>query len=166
MSVPVVAAIDARHDHVYLQVFGPGGRTLVAPRVDAVRDAAARGDAGAPRIIGTAADLLATPMARRRTCRRLVDQRAAPRHRLGRAARRGRADTGAPPKPLYLRAADAQPQDAARLRAAMIGFFAQICFAAREPALSEARVARCRAIAALHALRSTAAGAKTSSKVC
>src|ERR1700745_3760751 len=26
---PVVAVIDARHEHVYLQVFGPGGHTLV-----------------------------------------------------------------------------------------------------------------------------------------
>src|SRR5262245_51324118 len=30
-TLPVVVAIDARHDHVYLQVFGPGGRTVVAP---------------------------------------------------------------------------------------------------------------------------------------
>src|SRR5215469_11183202 len=30
---PVVAAIDARHDHVFLQVFGPGGQTLVTPRL-------------------------------------------------------------------------------------------------------------------------------------
>ena len=30
---PVVAAIDARHAHVYLQVFAPGGRTLIAPRL-------------------------------------------------------------------------------------------------------------------------------------
>src|SRR5206468_2037511 len=27
-SKSVVAVVDARHDHVYLQVFGPGGRTL------------------------------------------------------------------------------------------------------------------------------------------
>ncbi|MGC2043884.1 MAG: tRNA (adenosine(37)-N6)-threonylcarbamoyltransferase complex dimerization subunit type 1 TsaB, partial [Pseudolabrys sp.] len=32
-TLPVVVAIDARHDHVYLQIFGPGGRTVVAPRV-------------------------------------------------------------------------------------------------------------------------------------
>ena len=31
-TLSVVAVIDARHDHVYLQVFGPGGRTIVAPR--------------------------------------------------------------------------------------------------------------------------------------
>src|SRR3569833_796889 len=38
-TLPVVAAIDARHDHVYLQVFGPGDRTLVPPRVASLRDA-------------------------------------------------------------------------------------------------------------------------------
>src|SRR5882757_1954294 len=38
-TLPVVAAIDARHDHVYLQVFGPGGRTLVAPRIVPLREA-------------------------------------------------------------------------------------------------------------------------------
>src|SRR5215472_14525335 len=37
-STQVVAAIDARHEHVYLQVFGTGGRTVVAPRVASVRD--------------------------------------------------------------------------------------------------------------------------------
>src|ERR1035441_860589 len=36
---PVVAAIDARHAHVYLQVFSPGGRTLTAPRLAALREA-------------------------------------------------------------------------------------------------------------------------------
>src|SRR3954452_22236161 len=28
-TLPVLAAIDARHEHVYMQVFGPGGRTIV-----------------------------------------------------------------------------------------------------------------------------------------
>src|SRR4029079_9863035 len=32
-TLPVVVAVDARHDHVYLQVFGPGGRRLLAPRI-------------------------------------------------------------------------------------------------------------------------------------
>ena len=39
-NTQVVAAIDARHEQVYLQVFGSGGRTVVAPRVASVRDAA------------------------------------------------------------------------------------------------------------------------------
>src|SRR5260221_5500701 len=32
-TLPVVAAVDARHGHIYLQVFGAGGRTLLAPRL-------------------------------------------------------------------------------------------------------------------------------------
>src|SRR4029453_10280506 len=32
-SKPVVSVIDARHEHVYLQIFGAGGRNLVTPRL-------------------------------------------------------------------------------------------------------------------------------------
>src|SRR6478735_4583440 len=39
-TVPVVAAIDARHEYIYLQVFGVNGRTLVGPRMASLRDAA------------------------------------------------------------------------------------------------------------------------------
>src|SRR5262245_14194682 len=35
----VVAAVDARHGHVYLQVFGPGGRSVVPPRIAPVKEA-------------------------------------------------------------------------------------------------------------------------------
>src|SRR5882724_5563850 len=38
-TTPVVSAIDARHDHVYMQVFGPGGRTLLAPRIAPLHEA-------------------------------------------------------------------------------------------------------------------------------
>ena len=58
-TLPVVAAIDARHDHVYLQVFGRGGRTLVAPRLASLREALRAAAGGAPRLVGTAAELLA-----------------------------------------------------------------------------------------------------------
>src|SRR6476469_6119239 len=51
----VVAAIDARHANVYLQIFGIGGRTLVAPRVATLRDAARAAITGPARIIGSAA---------------------------------------------------------------------------------------------------------------
>ena len=40
----VVAAIDARHEHVYLQVFGTGGRTVVPPRIAPLQEARAGGD--------------------------------------------------------------------------------------------------------------------------
>jgi len=113
---PVVAAIDARHDHVYLQVFGPGGRTLVAPRLASLREAAQRAAAsGAPRLAGTAAKLVAAAWPADERGPSAVEEQRAPDiawvARLGAAAQ----DTGSAPKPLYLRAPDAQPQDAAQL---------------------------------------------------
>src|SRR3981189_1356767 len=55
---PLVAAIDARNDQVYMQMFGAGGRSLIQPRVaglrEAVRDAAnarARLAGSAPRLV-------------------------------------------------------------------------------------------------------------------
>jgi tRNA threonylcarbamoyladenosine biosynthesis protein TsaB len=114
-TLPVVVAIDARHDHVYLQVFGPGGRTIVAPRVASLREALRTAATGAPRLIGTAAEVLAAAWPAGQQAPHLVDARRAPDidwvARLGAAA----FATGAPPKPLYLRAPDAQPQIAAQL---------------------------------------------------
>ena len=48
-----------------------------------------------------------------------------------------------PPKPLYLRAPDAQPQDAAQLAAPMIGFFSSL-FRARRAGAVGSRAPRCR----------------------
>src|SRR6202049_1156506 len=58
-TTPVVVAIDARHEHVYLQVFGPGGRTLLAPRVAPLREAVRAAAGTGARIVGSAAGLLA-----------------------------------------------------------------------------------------------------------
>ena len=114
-TLPVVAVIDARHDHVYLQVFGPGGRTLVAPRLISLREAVRAASTGRPRVVGTAAQMLADIWPHGEKPPSIVDPRRAPDMdwvaRLGAAA----IETGVPPKPLYLRAPDAQPQDAARL---------------------------------------------------
>jgi tRNA threonylcarbamoyl adenosine modification protein YeaZ len=114
-TLPVVVAIDARHDHVYLQVFGPGGRTVVAPRVAPLREALRVSATGAPRITGTAANKLAALWPAGERAPTAVEQRSAPNidwvARLGAAA----TDTGTPPKPLYLRAPDAHPQDAMQL---------------------------------------------------
>jgi len=54
----VVAAIDARNDQVYLQVFGPGGRTIVTPRHVRLSEAAGITDGGV-HIVGSAAAALA-----------------------------------------------------------------------------------------------------------
>ncbi len=114
-QIPVVVAIDARHEHVYLQVFGPGGRTLIAPRL-APLDEAIRAAAEAPaRIVGSAAKAVAAGLARTAPAPVTVDAREAPDiawvAQIGAAV----AEAQAPPKPQYLRAPDAQPQYAASL---------------------------------------------------
>jgi tRNA threonylcarbamoyl adenosine modification protein YeaZ len=112
----VAAVIDARHEHVYLQVFGPGGRTVVPPRIAPLREAMLAALTGSARIVGSAADLIAASWPRTQPPPALVDQRGAPDiawiARLGAAA----PDPHAPPKPLYLRPPDAQPQQARLLR--------------------------------------------------
>ena len=113
---PVVTAIDARHNHVYLQVYGAAGRVLVAPRLASMHEAALRASAaGAPRLAGTAAEMLAAAWPAGERPPSAVDARRAPDiawvARLGVIA----DESSAPPKPLYLRAPDAQPQDASHL---------------------------------------------------
>jgi len=115
-TYPVVAAVDARHEHVYLQIIGAGGRALVAPRLAPLREAVQRAAAsGAPRLTGNAAALLATAWPENEPPPGAVTQQAAPE--IGWVARLGAAAdaTGAPVRPLYLRAPDAQPQSAAQL---------------------------------------------------
>jgi tRNA threonylcarbamoyladenosine biosynthesis protein TsaB len=111
-SAALLAAIDARHGQVYMQLFGPGGRSLVAPRVASVREAVRAATASPTRIVGTGAKLIddAWPDNERRPS--LVSAvRAAD---VAWVARLGAAivDLTAPVKPLYLREADARPQDA------------------------------------------------------
>lgn len=115
-TLPVVAAIDARHDNVYLQIFGVSGRTIVPPRIASVREALrAAATAGLCRLVGTGANLLLASWPHDLPPPSAVDASDAPAidwvARLGAAA----PDTQVPPKPLYLRAPDARPQTASRL---------------------------------------------------
>jgi len=114
-STPLVTAIDARHEHVYLQVFGSGGRTIIPARVAPLREAVRAAMVGPARIVGSAAGLIAAAWPRLEPPPMLVDQRDACDidwiARLGAAA----SVSDEPPTPLYLRAPDAQPQSAARL---------------------------------------------------
>jgi tRNA threonylcarbamoyladenosine biosynthesis protein TsaB len=112
-TLPVVVAIDARHDHVYLEVLAAGGHVLVTPRVVPIQEAVRLSAGGKPRLVGNAANILAA--AWHGLAPSAVEQRAAPDidwvARLGAAA----TESTSPPKPLYLRAPDAQPQNAAQL---------------------------------------------------
>jgi tRNA threonylcarbamoyladenosine biosynthesis protein TsaB len=110
----IIAAIDARNEQVYFQVFAPNGTTIVTPRLDRLRAAVRAVPVGPTVITGSGAMQVAThwpsgsPLPR-------VETQVAPDigwvARLGAAAR----DEGTPPKPLYLRRPDARPQDAGRL---------------------------------------------------
>jgi tRNA threonylcarbamoyladenosine biosynthesis protein TsaB len=114
-STGVAVAIDARHDHVYLQLFGSGARTLVAPRIASLHDAARLAASAPTRIVGSAAKALAAAWPAREAPPLSVQEASAPGivwvARLGAAA----INTATAPKPLYLRAPDAQPQNAAQL---------------------------------------------------
>lgn len=118
-TTPVAVAVDARHRHVYLQVFGPGGRTLVAPRIaslaDAVRETITAAGDGAVRLAGNAAELLAAEWPSDQSTPASIEKDKVPD--IMWVARLGAVATGdhGSPRPLYLRAPDAQPQDAARL---------------------------------------------------
>jgi tRNA threonylcarbamoyladenosine biosynthesis protein TsaB len=114
-TAPIVAAIDARHGQVYMQVFAGNGRTLVPPRVASIREAVRAALSGPARVVGSAAEAVLAQWPAGEPPPLTVDAQPAPDiewvARLGAAAQ----DTGVPPKPLYLQAPDARPQDSARL---------------------------------------------------
>lgn len=111
----VIAAIDARHAHVYLQVFGPGGRIVIAPRLVPLSEAVRAASEAPSRIVGSAAQAIADRLAKSAPIPLRIDSRDAPDitwvARMGAVLPEGHA----PPKPQYLRAPDAQPQNAAQL---------------------------------------------------
>lgn len=114
-STPVVAAIDARHDHIYMQAFDGSGATRIKPVFISVADAARRIAPYAPRLVGNAAQILAAAWPVDESAPAAVEYRTAPLidwvARLG-----GVADPAStPPKPFYLKPADAQPQSAAHV---------------------------------------------------
>jgi tRNA threonylcarbamoyladenosine biosynthesis protein TsaB len=114
-TVNVIAAIDARHEHVYLQVFGPNGRIVVAPRLATLGDAVRAACIAPCRVVGSAAQAVVDRMPKGAPTPLGLDARDAPDidwvARMGAVMPEGQS----PPKPLYLRAPDAQPQYAAQL---------------------------------------------------
>ena len=106
---PVIAAIDARHDHVYLQVVSGDGGSLQLPRLAPVTEALAASRFGAPVLVGNAAQLLADRWLADAPPPHKIDAQPAPDivwvAWLGAAVN---PDT-APARPFYLRAPDAKP---------------------------------------------------------
>ena len=148
-TLPVVVAIDARHDHVYLQVFGPGGRTLVAPRIAPLREALRVSSTGAPRITGTAAAKLATlwPAGERPPTEGRAARRT--RHQLGRAPRRRSGRHRHTSQTFVSSSARRPPAGCCAIGPSMIGFISNL-FGRAEPKITEASTRDASAIAALH----------------
>jgi tRNA threonylcarbamoyladenosine biosynthesis protein TsaB len=113
--VPVVTAIDARHGNLYLQMFGGGGRSLVAARACGLREAVRAVALGPVRIAGSAAAMLAAYWPATAPAPLAVEEVNAPDivwvARLGAAADPKQAAA----RPLYLRPAEARPQETQHL---------------------------------------------------
>jgi tRNA threonylcarbamoyladenosine biosynthesis protein TsaB len=107
---PVISAIDARHDHVYLQVVAGNGAPLVWPRVAAVAEALDAARFGAPHLVGNAAAMLGERWPTHAP--RPVEINTQPAPDIAWVGWLGAAVTPetAPPRPYYLRAPDAKPQ--------------------------------------------------------
>jgi tRNA threonylcarbamoyladenosine biosynthesis protein TsaB len=106
---PIISAIDARHDHVYLQVVSGHGGPLVTPRVAPIEEALAAARFGAPLLAGNAANMLAERWPKDAPPPVKVDQQAAP-DIVWVAWLAAAVDPAvATPRPFYLRAPDAKP---------------------------------------------------------
>src|ERR1700749_108252 len=55
---PVISAIDARHDYVYLQAVSGNGSSLIRPRVASIEEAIGAARFGTPHLVGNAAGIL------------------------------------------------------------------------------------------------------------
>jgi tRNA threonylcarbamoyladenosine biosynthesis protein TsaB len=106
---PIISAIDARHDHVYLQAVTGHGESLVTPRVAPMGEALAAARFGAPHLVGNAAHILAERWPKDAPQPVKVDQQPAP-DIVWVAWLAAAVDPAvATPRPFYLRAPDAKP---------------------------------------------------------
>lgn len=107
---PIISLIDARHDHVYMQVVGGDGTPLIRPRIAPVADVFDCVRFGAPRLVGNAARIVADRWPGDIMLPANVAPQAAPDINwvawLGFAA----DPAVSKPRPLYLRPPDARPQ--------------------------------------------------------
>ena len=106
---PIISAIDARHDHVYFQVVGGDGGSLIRPQVAPIAEALAASKFGAAHLVGNAANILAERWPADAPPPFRVDAQAAPD--IAWVAWLGAAVSPdmAPARPFYLRAPDAKP---------------------------------------------------------
>ena len=106
---PIISAIDARHDHVYLQAVSGNGSSLIRPRLASIEEALGAARFGAPHLVGNAAKILADRWPAQALPPFRVNPQPAPDIAwvawLGAAV----SPNTAPARPFYLRAPDAKP---------------------------------------------------------
>lgn len=107
---PIIAAIDARHDHVYFQVVAGNGSVLMRPAVMPIEETFAASRFGALRMVGNAAKLLADRWPRNVAAPVLVDPKPGPDITWVAWIGAATDPSAAPAKPFYLRAPDAKPK--------------------------------------------------------
>lgn len=108
-ELPVIAAIDARHDHVYFQTVSGKGAMLIRPSIVPIDDTFRAARFGAVRIVGNAAQMLADRWPQQMETPSLVDAKPGPD--ISWVAWIGAASdpAAAAAKPFYLRPPDAKP---------------------------------------------------------
>jgi tRNA threonylcarbamoyl adenosine modification protein YeaZ len=111
----ITAAIDARHGSVYVTVLNSEGKPVVTPRLASLRDAARAIGAGPSSLVGSGAKLVAQEAWAMGLDVVVIEGSDAPDilwvARLGLLAE----PQAQPPRPLYLKAPEATPQDGARI---------------------------------------------------
>ena len=148
-AVPVVSVIDARHGHVFLQMFGVGGRTLIAPKVTSVREAArAVGHrTGAPGGFGRGAS--GRGVAQWRAAAAVAGRGRGAGRRLGRPAWGGGGPGGGGAQALVSAGAGCQAAGQGSHRPAMMALIDYL-FPAPPPVLRAAAVTDAAELAQLH----------------
>jgi len=113
---PLLTVVDARHDRVYMQLFGPGGRSLIAPRITSIGDAVCVAVASPTRVVGNAAKLIDDAWPDNEPRPPLIRDVRAPD--IAWVAKLGAAseDLTGPVRPLYLSEADAHPHQGSIMR--------------------------------------------------
>ena len=111
----LAAAIDARHGQIYFQAISAGGRSVIAPALMSLREAARLLGEGPVTLVGSGGGALADEA--RRAGIEVTVREGPPAPDIVWVARLGLAadPNQALPKPLYLGAPNAAPQDHARL---------------------------------------------------
>lgn len=110
-SGAVMSVIDARHERVYMQLFGPTGRSLAPPCIAAIASAADAALARSALVVGNAARRVEAALPRGACTPRALCVRAPDIAVVARLGAQNN-DLTTPVRPLYLSEADARPQEA------------------------------------------------------